>query len=173
MLATPILTVTPYVVRVDYAPGRAVLAVSTPPDARPDDLTTDTFHTRTRARAALSAPDTRHVPIRPLYPRQLTESADGRRATFGTRARWENVADDSHPLTGTEARYLAAEGDPLAAPEDGTVVVAPGHRVRVLAVFRHWNGPGGATLAYVHVHATGLRTHLPVGDLLPELDARV
>lgn len=165
MLATPILTVTPYVVRVDYAPGRAVLAVSTPPDARPDELTTDTFHTGRRAAAACGAG--------PLHRHRLTRSADRRRATFGTRARWENVADDSHPLTGTEARYLTAEGDPLAAPEDGTVVVAPGHRVRVLAVFRHWNGPCGATLAYVHVLATGLRTHLPVCDLLPELDARV
>ena len=158
MLATPILTVTPYVVRVDYAPGRAILAVSTPPDARPDDLTTDTFHTSRRAAAACGAG--------PLYRHRLTESADGRRATYGTRARWQNVADDSHPLTGRHARYLTAEGDPLAAPEDGTVVVAPGHRVRVLAVFRHWNGPGGQTLAYVHVAATGARTHVPVAELV-------
>lgn len=165
MLATPILTVTPYIVRADYAPGRAILAVSTPPDARPDELTTDTFHAGRRAAAACGAGI--------LYRHRLTESDDGRRATFGTRARWENVPDDSHPLTGTEARYLTAEGDPLAAPEDGTVVVAPGHRVRVLKVFRHWNAPGGATLAYVHVFATGLRTHLPVGDLLPESGARV
>ena len=157
MLAAPILTASPYIVRVDYAPGRAVLAVTTPPDTAPDHLTTDTFHTRRRARAALPAP---------LYPHQLTEGADGRRATFGTRRRWENVADAAHPLTGQARRYLTTEGDPYARPDDGAVVLAPGHAVEVLAVFRHWNGPGGPTLAAVHVPATGYRTHVPVTELI-------
>ena len=170
MLTAPILTASPYVVRVDYAPGRAVIVVTTPPDAVADHLTTDTFHTRRRAADACAA---HTVPLghtgpdpAPLYPRQLAEDDDGRRATFGTRRRWQNAADPAHPLTGQTRRYLTAEGDPYARPDDGAVILAPGHAVHVLAVFRHWNGPGGPVLAYVDVPATGHRTHVPVAELV-------
>lgn len=158
MLTAPILTAAPYVVRVDYAPGRAVLAVTTPPGAAPDHLTTDTFHTRRRAAVATGHGE--------LYRRTVSESADGRRATFGTRRRWQNAPDNAHPLTGQTRRYRTAEGGPHARPDDAAVVLAPGHTVDVLAVFRHWNGPGGPTLAYVDVPATGYRTHVPITELV-------
>lgn len=160
-MIAPILTATPHAVRVDYAPGRAVIVTTAPADRPADPLTTDTFHLARRAAEVVGQGI--------LYRRRLAESADGRRATFGTRARWENVADAAHPLAGTVATWAPTpppggwgEPDPADA---GHVILYPGDRVDVRAVFRHWGGPSGPTLALVRSHTTGESTHVPVTEV--------
>ena len=160
-MIAPILTATPHAVRVDYAPGRAVIVTTAPADRPADPLTTDTFHLARRAAEVVRQGI--------LYRRRLAESADGRRATFGTRARWENTPDPTHPLAGRTATYVGPTPPPGGWREDddtsGVLILAPGHRVDVRAVFRHWGGPSGPTLALVRSHITGESTHVPVTEV--------
>lgn len=83
-----------------------------------------------------------------------------------------NQRIEGHPLVGTSHIYrpdLPAY-DPETDTEPGTVVIANGFTVEVLAVFKNWNDVAGLDMLAVHCPETGLSTHVTPSDLsLPAL----
>lgn len=84
-----------------------------------------------------------------------------------------NRAIEGHALIGSTHIWRADQPpyDAAADDEPGTLVIAPGYRAEILAVFKDWNGVAGLDMLYVLCPETGERTHVTPADLgLPALD---
>lgn len=74
----------------------------------------------------------------------------------------------SHALLGTTQTYRPNE-EPYDASKDpdpsGTLILANGMKVHVVAAFYDWNGVKGLDMLYVFVRETGMSTHVTPKDL--------